>query len=115
MMYKGYIFLFFLLASTIVNADERALLFNGNCVTCHHKTESISAPSMLKVQKFYKNAYEDKADFLRYMSEFVIDPRVDNALMVQEVKKYKLMPLLGYEKSVIIEIVSYIYDTDFNQ
>ena len=105
-----YIACFFV---TLANADERALLFYGNCVTCHHETESISAPSMEKVRRFYKNGFENRDDFIKYMSEFVIQPRVDNALMVEMVEKYQLMPLLGYEKDVVTDIVSYIYDTDF--
>jgi len=98
-----------------LNGDDGALLFYGNCATCHHETQAISAPSMFEVQQYYKNAFENKEDFIEYMSQFVTQPRLDNALMVMKVQKYKLMPILGYEKSVIKDIVTYIYDRDFTQ
>jgi len=106
------IVLLFLLSESLY-ADDRALLFNGNCITCHHMTEALSAPSMREVKRHYKSVFSKKEDFVNYMALFILNPTQEHSIMSEEVKKYKLMPLLGYEQSVAKEIASYIYDTEF--
>jgi len=106
-------FLTFTLLFGSLFGDEAELLFNGNCVTCHHTTKSISAPSMRDVRQRYKDAFSTKEDFVKYMALFVTKPSTEGSIMQDKIQKYKLMPLLGYEKSVVDEIASYIYDTKF--
>ena len=109
---KSFLFLM-LFASSNLFANEGALLFGGNCVTCHHETRAISAPSMREVQKQYRAVFGDKKDFVKYLSAFILKPKAENSIMLEKVEKYKLMPLLGYERSVAEEIASYIYDAEF--
>ena len=104
---------FILFPPLLLSSEDGALLFDGNCVTCHHKTKAISAPSMREVKSQYKSVFSEKKDFVHYMSAFIVDPTLEHSVMDDKVKKYKLMPLLGYEKSVAEEISTYIYDTDF--
>jgi len=94
-------------------ADDGALLFNGNCVTCHHTKKSISAPSMKEVKERYSLAFSEKREFVKYMSLFVIKPDVNISIMRDKVQEYEIMPILGYEESVAREISSYIFETDF--
>ena len=94
-------------------ADDGALLFNGNCITCHNSVKSISAPSMREVKRNYLVAFAKKEEFVKYMTLFVIHPNEDMSIMRDAVQKYKIMPILGYEESVINEIAAYIYETDF--
>jgi len=49
------------------------------------------------------------------MSSWVANPKEETSIYLEAVKKYKLMPQLGYEKEVIKDIASYIYDTDFSK
>ena len=95
-------------------ASYKGLLFNGNCVTCH-KTDDLnkSAPSIQEIQSNYKNAFPNKKDFINYMSEWVVNPNEETSLMNLDIKKYGLMPELGYDKVTIKEIAEYIYDTEF--
>jgi len=102
-----------LFSSCIYASDDGLLLFNGNCVTCHHSTKSISAPSMMEVQKNYKRAFSKKEDFVNYMSKWVIKPNQEASIMLDAVDKYSLMPELAFEIEVIKEISSFIYETDF--
>lgn len=90
------------------------LLFSGNCVTCHHKTENISAPSVNEIRKHYLNAFPNEKDFVKFMSEWVLKPDATTSIMQHSIKKYKLMPELAYEKYTLEEIAKYIYKTDFN-
>ena len=107
------VFILFILLVNLLQADDGELLFQGNCVTCHHKTRSISAPSMKEVKAVYLSAFIDKKDFVHYMSEWVVAPNNESAMMSEAVKKYSLMPQLAFEKEVLNEIAAYIYQTDF--
>jgi cytochrome c551/c552 len=113
-MQKGIIFLglaqFF---TTGLFANDGALLFNGNCVTCHYTTEAISAPSMKEVRVRYLSAFSQKDDFVKYMSLFIVKPDENISIMRDKVQKYKIMPILGYEESVAREIAAYIFETNF--
>jgi len=107
----------FLLSFTLsLNAaDMGSLLFHGNCTTCHYELEDKSAPAMIKVQQRYKTAFGNKKEFVKYMSEWVSHPNAAHSIMQDAVEKYGLMPELAFEKDVLQEISSYIYETDFSK
>ena len=96
-------------------ADMGSLLFHGNCTTCHFELDDKSAPAMIKVQKQYKTAFGTKKEFVKYMSEWVAHPNAEASIMQGAVNKYGLMPELAFEKDVLEEISSYIYETDFTK
>ena len=97
-------------ATCIWGADDGVLLFNGNCATCHHLEKASSAPTIYEVRQRYLQAFPNKKDFIRYMSEFVLKPSSKKSLMHDQIKKYGVMPQLAYEKDVIEEIANYIYN-----
>lgn len=90
-----------------------SLLFNGNCVTCHFEKESVSAPSVIELQVRYKDAFPVRDDFIEYMSTWVQYPNAETSIMHDAIKKYELMPELGYDLDTLRSIAEYIYDTDF--
>jgi len=97
-------------------SDEMgALLFHGNCTTCHNELQNKSAPAMIEVRRRYMQAFPDKKDFVKYLSEWVHNPDAKKSIMQDAIAKYELMPQLAYEKDVLQEIAAYIYDTDFTQ
>lgn len=98
---------------SMLSANEASLLFSGNCTMCHHETKSISAPSVRDIQKVYKQKFKTKDEFVVYMSKWVHNPNEKDALMKDAVKKYSLMPELGFDMQTLIDISSYIYDTKF--
>jgi len=115
-MLKNKIVTLTLLTVLHLNADSLgSLLFHGNCITCHNEIKDISAPSILSVRENYLRAFPKRKDFIKYMSQWVIQPNAETSIMLDSVKKYKLMPLLGYEMITIKDIAAYIYDTDFLQ
>jgi cytochrome c551/c552 len=104
------------LLSTLLSAKESGtLLFHGNCITCHFETKALSAPSMQEIRQNYKRAFSKKEDFVEYMSSWVEHPKREGSLMLEAVNKYSLMPELGFDKSSLEIITSYIYDTDFTK
>ena len=104
------ILLIYSLSSLLYCDDFKALLFNGNCTTCHFINKSVSAPSIKDVQKVYKTAFTNKNDFIIYMSDWVKHPNKQGSLMRDAIAKYELMPELAFDKETLYEITEYIYD-----
>jgi len=92
-----------------------SLLFHGNCITCHAETKALSAPSVMEFRQNYLRAFPVKKDFVEYMSEWVKHPDAQKSIMQEAIKKYELMPELGFEKSTLEIIAEYIYETDFSK
>ena len=108
-----YLILSLLFISSLNAGDVRSLLFHGNCITCHHEHKSISAPSIDEIKENYLRAFAKKKDFTQYMSHWVNKPNAQTSIMQGAIKKYELMPELGFDLSTLREISAYIYDTDF--
>lgn len=99
-----------------VNAQNLGeLYFNGNCVTCHHPTKTISAPSVVEFKQRYKDAFAKKEDFVSYMSKWVLKPTEEGSLMRDAIAKHAIMPELAFDKETLEIISGYIYDTDFTK
>jgi len=92
-----------------------SLLFHGNCITCHEEVKAVSAPSVMEFRENYLRAFPQKKDFVTYMSTWVKHPDVQKSIMQDAIKKYELMPDLGFEKSTLEIISEYIYETDFSK
>ena len=101
--------------ASLYATDIRSLLFHGNCITCHAEHTSISAPSIDEIKENYLRAFPNKKDFVAYMSKWVVKPKEETSLMLDAIKKYELMPELGFDESTTRDIASYIYDTDFSK
>jgi len=113
-MFLKYFILSLLLISSLQADDMSSLLFNGNCITCHKENQAISAPSIIEVQKRYKSVFATKEEFVEYMSTWVQYPKEETSIMQDAIKKYGLMPELGFDKETLKDITTYIYETDFN-
>ena len=92
-----------------------SLLFHGNCTACHKEVKAVSAPSVMEFRLNYRRAFPKKEDFIEYMSEWVKHPNPESSIMLDAIKKYELMPELGFEKSTLEIISEYIYETNFTQ
>lgn len=69
----------------------------------------------MQLKENYLNAFPAKSDFVEYMSKWVVKPNEKTSLMLQAVKKYKLMPELGFDINTTREISEYIFETNFTQ
>lgn len=86
------------------------LLLDGNCITCHHPTKSISAPSLKIIKQRYHEAFNQKEAFINYMVNWVYQPSTEGSIMHDMIEKYELMPQLGYDKDTLEKIATYIYE-----
>ena len=76
----------------------------------------MKIPLALLVPVFYQlPEFPEKKDFADYMSKWVLEPNKEGSLMLDAIKKYELMPLLGYEMEALKDITAFIYDTDFTK
>ena len=108
------IFILFLLSIPSLEADDTSsLLFNGNCITCHKETKSLSAPSIVEIKERYKSVFFTKEEFVEQMSSWEQHPNSETSIMQEAIKKYSLMPELGIDKETLRVISTYIYETDF--
>lgn len=110
-----HLWLLFFTLAYLKASSAGELYFSGNCVTCHHPTKTISAPSVVEFKKRYSNAFSDKKEFVNYMSKWVLKPTEKGSLMHDAIQKHGLMPELGFDEDTLREIATYIYDTDFTK
>lgn len=112
---KLLLYILIFLQLIIINAfsSNKSLLFYGNCTACHMEYNKKSAPTFFEIRENYKRAYPIKKDFIKAMSSWVVEPNEDTSIMLNDVKKYKLMPNLSFDLKTIEEISEYIYYTDF--
>jgi len=74
-------------------SSEGKKLFRENCLTCHNaELDPPMAPPMFGVQKRYKMASSDRAEFIRRITEFVRQPSEEKALLKMAIKHVGLMP-----------------------
>ena len=49
------------------------------------------------------------------MSKWILKPNLETSIMLDAIKKYEIMPELGYELSTLKIISNYIYDINFSK
>ena len=92
-------------------------LMQQKCFICHLEKpnpelrDKMLAPPMSRVKEHYK--FSDKKEFVDAIVSFVSNPTTDKALMPGAVRKFNLMPKLGYNKADIKLIAETLYDVDF--
>lgn len=109
-----YIIFFTVLYTQMWASNYGSLLFDGNCVTCHHRTDTLSAPSIQDVRENYLRAFPEKKQFVSAMSTWVYSPNSTTSIMQDAIDKYGLMPLLSYDQATLEEISAYIYEMKFD-
>jgi len=94
-------------------------LMQQKCFICHMEKPSFSkkasmiAPPMVRIQEHYKPTYNNKDEFVKAIVNFVSNPDEKNALMPGAVRKFNLMPNLGYSKEEIKLIAETLFEIDF--
>jgi len=94
-------------------------LMKQKCFVCHmekpdlEKRASMIAPPMLRVQEHYKPTYKTKDEFVQAITSYVLNPDEGNSLMPGAVRKFHVMPHLGYSKEDVTLIAETLFDVDF--
>ena len=109
---------FTLLAGSAMAQDQADLqkgqtLFNTYCVACHVTTGTATiAPPVFAVVQRVKKDYSGQEEFVDRVVDWVANPSVEEALMKGAVKKFGVMPTLGYAEADVRLIAEYLYAGD---
>ncbi len=105
---------------TKTNVDEEGYeLMKKNCFVCHmekpdpSKKGQMIAPPMQRIQAHYKPAYPQEEEFVAAVTQWVKNPREDNAMMPGAIRKFNLMPPLNLPDEDLKKIAKALYNTDF--
>ena len=99
--------------------EEGYNLLKNNCYACHSITavshDAIIAPPLMAVKRRYKASYNSKEAFVEGMTNWVLDPKTENALMRGAVMQFNVMPKQVLKKEDILKITAYIYDNELEK
>ncbi len=99
--------------------DEGYTLMKNNCYVCHNPQaeshDAIIAPPFKAVKMHYSRKYDNKADFVKAVVNWVQNPTEDKALMYGAVKRFKVMPKLALPTEDLEKIATYIYENQVEQ
>lgn len=103
-------------STAVIENTEALKLFQQNCYACHSvitkSHDEIIAPPMVAIKRRYMKEYDSRVDFVAAMVAYANDPKVENALMLGAVDKFKAMPKQAFKKDELEKIATYIYDNE---
>lgn len=101
-----------------INSEGYNLL-KTNCYACHSVTakshDELIAPPMVAVKRRYLVSYKTKEEFVEAMTNWVLNPEEEHALMRGAVNQFKVMPKQPFDKDAIIKIANYIFDNELEK
>lgn len=96
-----------------VKVNEGKKLLKEKCYLCHNPTQGKSGrigPPMIAIKAYYINDTITKEQFTNDLLAFLKKPTKENAKMLDDVKRYGLMPYQHFEEEDVKKIASYIFD-----
>ena len=86
------------------------------CATCHvTKGPPTAAPPIFAVKAHVLEAYPERDAFISYIVQWVNAPDGSNSLMPGAVRRFGLMPKLGYDPAEVRRIAEFLYDTPLSE
>ncbi|SNR36066.1 hypothetical protein [Lutibacter flavus] len=99
--------------------DEGLKLIKQNCYACHSVVtkshDEIIAPPMVAVKRRYKMSYPNEEEFILAFTNWVMDPKEEEALMRGAVSQFNVMLKQPFIKEEIHIISQYIYNNDIEK
>ncbi|MEZ5470964.1 MAG: DUF3365 domain-containing protein [Marinicella sp.] len=89
--------------------------FQSLCSSCHSEpgNQPRLAPPVFAIKSHYISDDTDEAAFTQAITDFVLNPQQENAKMLGAVKKFGVMPQMGFAEEQIKQIASYFYHGNF--
>ncbi len=99
-------------ASTSLSANGTGkALFEKLCASCHaSEGMPTNAPPMFAVINHVKGTYPDREEFIERIVDWVWEPDASQTLMPGAVRRFGVMPKLGYDSEQVRMIAEYLYD-----
>lgn len=98
-------------SSSAFAVENGAELFDKLCGICHVKQgQPTIAPPVFGMVNHVRRAYPGREDFVQRIVNWVNEPNAEDVLMPGAVRKFGLMPKLGYSEYEVRLIAEYLYD-----
>lgn len=105
-------------AITVQNPEAYELLKN-QCYICHSPVsvshDSIIAPPMAAIKMRYSMSYKSREEFVSAVTEWVLNPAQEHALMRGAITQFEVMPKLLYTKEDVKKIATYIFENELEE
>lgn len=100
-----------LFSNLSIASDTGDVLFEKLCMSCHAiKGKPKVAPPIFGVINHVKGAYPNREEFVQRVVGWVKEPSADKSLMPGAIKKFGVMPKLGFADSDVRLIAEYLYE-----
>jgi mono/diheme cytochrome c family protein len=97
------------------SSKEGQALFEKYCIACHQiQGPPKIAPPVFGVINHVKGVYPEREAFVKRIVEWVENPNPNDVLMPGAVKRFGVMPKLGYPKEDVRKIAEFLYDHQVN-
>lgn len=95
-------------------SDAGLKLLKNKCLSCHGWSMSENnriAPPMIAIKRRYLKSSTDMTEFVNSISNFAINPELSTSKMPGAIKRFGLMPKLGFNEEELRLIANTIYTT----
>lgn len=100
-------------AQAETTAGNGAALYQKLCVSCHAlEGRPTIAPPIFGVKNHVIGAHSEREAFVDYVVNWVKAPNADAALMPGAVRKFGVMPTLGYDDAEVRIVAEWLYDSN---
>lgn len=100
-------------------SDEVMSALVMTCYVCHNPRvkshDNVIAPPLVAVKYMYKIRYKEKETFVNKMTDFIMYPTNQKAIMQGPVMKFGVMPDMPMEEEQVRQIVSYLFDNEIEE
>jgi len=90
-------------------------LLETNCFVCHSPDADMDkrvAPPMFAIKKHYISESTTQEEFTRDLIAYVTNPVEENTKMPGAIRKFGVMPKMGFSEDQITQIAAYIFNTE---
>ena len=84
-----------------------------NCISCHAPDSKI-APNLLAIKTSYGKVSSNETEFANKMTDFLLNPTIDNSKMPKAIEKFGMMPNLGMDKEQYNAVATYLFNIDIS-
>lgn len=99
--------------------NKGLLLLQQKCYACHSITskshDEIIAPPMVAVKRRYKMSYTTEDEFVNAVTNWVLHPKEENALMRGAIANFNVMHQQPFNSEEIISIATYMYQNELEK
>ncbi|MDH3355053.1 MAG: cytochrome c [Chromatiales bacterium] len=105
-------------ASVNAQSNEKGReIFKSLCMTCHkiERSPQQVAPPIFAMKDHYLRKHPDKASFVHAVTNWLIKPSKDKALMPGAIRKFNLMPKPAVSTDEAAQVATFLFELNLNE